>query len=352
MSQRIVGVDIGATTIRAVEVQDAAGATPTVLGCHEIDLPEGATHAGEVIEVNTVADALRRLWKAGGIRTRDVVLGMGNHRVMARDLTVPRLPLKRLREALPYQVQDMLPVPVAEALLDFYPISEGESDTGPVINGLLIAAVKESVDTKVTAARLAGLNPVAVDLVPFALSRLLVAAASGSVALVDVGETTTTVVVAADGIPRFVRIIPAGGRDVTAALVERLGVPRPRAEALKRAIGMSPSAKVPDGISKDAHELALEVIFTVSSELLSGLRNTLNYYAGSHQRSVERILITGGAAKMPGFAEALSELTRIPAFEASAFASVSVAKSVVNRSESGDWGSMTVALGLAVGSRA
>ena len=51
----------------------------------------------------------------------------------------------RIREPLPYQVQELLPVPVNEAMLDFYPVAEIMTDNGPVVNGLFIAAIKEAV---------------------------------------------------------------------------------------------------------------------------------------------------------------------------------------------------------------
>src|SRR5690554_4049441 len=136
MAKRIVGVDIGNDAIRAVEVLDPAGARPTIERFHEVPLPEGAARSGDVLEVHTVSASLKRLWSEGGFKSKSVALGMGNQRVLARDLTVPRMPLARIRESLPFQVQEMLPVPVADALLDFYPVSEAEGENGPVINGL------------------------------------------------------------------------------------------------------------------------------------------------------------------------------------------------------------------------
>ena len=171
-SRVVVGVDIGDDSVRAVEVTGLDKERPTVVRYREISLPEGAVKDGEVAEVNTVAAALRQLWSAGGFRSKKIVLGVGNSKVLVRDLTVPRLGAKEIRQSLPSHVQDMLPVPVADALLDFYPISESTSEAGPVVHGLLVAAIKDAVKANVTAAQLAGLSPVAMDLIPFALSRL------------------------------------------------------------------------------------------------------------------------------------------------------------------------------------
>ncbi|MHA6669277.1 type IV pilus assembly protein PilM [Homoserinimonas sp. A447] len=348
MAKGIVGVDIGNDSIRAVEVMDAASSRPTVARFHEVPLPEGAARSGDVIEVNTVAAALKRLWLDGGFKSKDVVLGMGNQRVLARDLTVPKVPMKQLRESLPFQVQDMLPVPVAEAILDFYPIAEGTSDGGPVVHGLLVAAVKEAVLANVTAAQLAGLNPVEVDLIPFALTRAHMRGqvTTGTVALIDVGATTTNVIIAANGVPQFVRIIPAGGDEITKALMSRLDMTNAIAEKAKRALGIITTGVAPE------HRPAVEVIHEVTGQLLNGLRNTLNYYVNARQdETIGRIILTGGGSKLPGFETALGELTRVPVASDDAFGGVKVMRSS-EKNESVSRGAMTIALGLALGSKA
>lgn len=125
MAKSVVGVDIGAETLRAAEVVDQGKGRSVLLRYREVPLPIGAVNRGEVAEPNTVTTALKQLWAKGGFRSKRVVIGMGNQRVLARDITVPKAPLPRIRQQLPFHVQEMLPVPVTEALLDFYPISEG-----------------------------------------------------------------------------------------------------------------------------------------------------------------------------------------------------------------------------------
>ena len=238
MASSVVGVDISGTSLRAVELSGASTPKPTLLRFHEVSLPAGAVSRGEVIEPLTVGTALKRLWSEGGFKSKNVVLGIGNQRVLARDLSLPKGTLKHIRESLPFQVQDMLPMPVADALLDFYPVSESAGESGPVINGLLIAAVKDAVLGNVNAVQNAGFTTVEVDLIPFALNRLLISRAQlqGTVALVDVGANTTSVVIAVDGAPQFVRIIPAGGDDLTQALMKGLEVD---AELRLRELGAS-----------------------------------------------------------------------------------------------------------------
>ena len=345
MAHSVVGVDIGSTSVRAVEVRARAKAKPTLVRFLEIPLPEGAVSRGEVLEPHTVGAVIKQIWSTGGFKSKDVVLGMGNQRVLARDLTVPRMSLAHIREALPFQVQDMLPVPVADALLDFYPISESVGENGPMINGLLIAAIKEAVLGNVKAVQQAGLNCREVDLIPFALSRVLISRPElkGTIVLIDVGANAASVVVAANGVPQFVRIIPAGGDDLTQALKLRLEVEIAEAETLKKSLGLATETE-----TLEARKV-VEIIYEVTGELLASLRNTITYFMTIRpQDPISKILITGGGAQLIGLKEALAEVTGLPVVEADPFVTIDLARGVnvddLHRSRT----SLTVALGLAL----
>ena len=349
MAERIVGLDIGRDRIRAVEIENPRKARPTVVRAQEIVLPDGAVRSGEVRELHTVASALRRLWSSGGFKSKDVVLGMGNQRVLARDLTVPKMPIDDIRASLPFQVQDLLPVPVADAILDFYPISSGMGDNGPVVHGLLIAAIKEAVNANVQAVRMAGLRPAEVDLIPFALTRLMAGSANGEViVLVDIGGTTTNVVVSVRGVPEFVRIIPTGGDDITKAISSRLGINAIAAENLKRSSRLGRAGVLPE------ERQAAEVLSEASYELLNSLRNTINYYVNAHpQNRPARIVMTGGGSLLGGLTDALSEMTHTPVALGNPFEHVTVARALTKgKGNTPEPVALSVALGLAMGSAA
>ncbi len=345
-SNHVVGVDFGSSSIRAVEVSDVGSKKPSVSRFYTIPLPEGAVKNGEVLEINTVAAALRQLWSTARFSSKRVVLGVGNAKVLVRDLSVPKLSQREMRESLPTYVQEMLPVPVVDALLDFYPISESTTEAGPIVSGLLVAAIKDSVLTNVNAVQLAGLTPVGVDLIPFALTRLTSAARMvGNVAHIDIGARTTNVIVTVGGVPHFVRIIANGAEEVTQAISDRLDIPIQNAENIKRAVGYS-------GVHATAEQAeAVAIIREVTGNLLSGLRNTLGYFANSRQNEpYAGIVLTGGGAQLTGLADALSEVTRIPVVVGDTFGSMNVAKDAAKGTQSQL--EFNVALGLALGGAA
>jgi len=349
MASSVVGIDLGHGVIRAAEVADPGKPRPTLVRYHHLQVPTSAIDRGEVVEKETVAAALKQLWSQAGFKSKKVVLGVGNQRVLVRDVTLPKMPMARIKESLPFQVQDILPVSVAEAILDFYPVSEGRDETHDVVHGLLVAAIKEAVLGNVEAVQLAGLEPVEVDLIPFAVTRALIGPKSsrGSIALVHVGAVTTTVVIAVDGVPQFVRIIQNGGDDVNKALVQRLGMDTRQAEQVKRGFGLSTSGVAPEW------RPAVEVIYQVTGDLMGSIRNTLSFYVSNRPgATIERIFVAGGGAEMTGFVAALADATRLPVFVPDALERFGLARSVDRDSVKSGFAGLPVAAGLTLGSRA
>jgi type IV pilus assembly protein PilM len=349
MASTIVGLDFGRGVIRAAEVMGAGSARPTLVRYHQIAVPTTALDRGEVTEKETVAAALKQLWEQGKFKTRKVIVGVGNARVLVRELSVPRMPMSRIRETLPFQVQDILPVPVNEALLDFYPVAEAEEDGAPVIQGLLVAAIKSGVLATVEAVEAAKLEPVDVDLVPFALTRALLSGpvANGHIAMIHIGAETTIVTVAVDGVPRFVRIVQNGSDDINRALIARLGMDEYQAEQIKRRFGLATQGAGPE------LRPAFEVIYEATGDLVVAIRNTHSFYLSSKPgAAVERILLSGGGAELNGFATALADATRLPVRAPAPLERLAVGRTVDQDQLSLGAAGVPVAAGLTLGSKA
>ena len=210
----------------------------------------------------------------------------------------------------------------------------------------LVAAIKDSVLANVKAVQLAGLNPVGVDLIPFAIMRLTSAARMiGNVAHIDLGARTTNVIVTSSGVPQFVRIISNGGDETTSALADRLDIGLVEAENLKRTLGLGGPTVPPENVD------AINIIREITGTLLTSLKNTLSFFSNSRQNEpYSGIVITGGGAQLLGFADALSEITRIPVVVGDTFGGIDVSKDAARGTQS--HAGLNVALGLALGGAA
>ncbi|GIG24239.1 type IV pilus assembly protein PilM [Cellulomonas denverensis] len=349
---RVIGLDIGTTAVRAAEVEfdggpGAArrGAPGRVVRAGTMPLPWGAVHDGEVAEPATVSSAIKRLWSDRKFGSKEVVVGVGNQRVMVREFDMPQMPPAQLRAALPFQVEGLLPVAAGDALLDFHPVSTSVGAEGPMVHGLLVAATAETVLANTRAVELAGLRPVMVDLNAFAVARLQARSGFGSGvrAFVDIGARVTNVSIVVDGMPRFVRILPAGGHDVTEALTGALDVPAAEAEVIKRRVGVG-LASAPEDLT------AKQIIAEVVTGMVDSIRNTLVYYASSNPGGgVEQIVLSGGGSFLPGLGQYLASATRVAVAVGEPLQTFPLAKNLNPQSLGGEPSTYAVPLGLAMG---
>ena len=225
--------------MRVAEV--AVGDVPVVLRAAQVPLAPGAVEAGEVRQPEVVADALRELWSKAGVKGKQVYLGVGNQRVVVREIALPWLPPKELRDSLGFQVQEFIPMSVDEAVLDFDPLGEMDQGGRRMLRILLVAAHKPMVSALVESVMAARLEPVGIDLTPFAVVRAvgvgdegLDLGVEGDEAVVEVGGHVTSICVHERGVTRFVRILPSGGRDISVAIARGLSVGDDVAEQLER----------------------------------------------------------------------------------------------------------------------
>jgi type IV pilus assembly protein PilM len=289
----LIGLDIGSVSIRAVETTRGKDG-PVIANFGEVPLPEGAVQAGVIHDEKAVTTALRHLWASTKLRGRDVVLGVTNPQTVVREMSVANLPEREMRRSLPFQVRDMLPLPVEKSLLDFYPLET--SGDGKTVRGLLIAAPKEAVLAAVSAIEQAALHVARVDLASFALLRAAAYLDEKVEAIVDIGAHATSVVVHHDGVPLIVRTLPRGGSEITERIATRIGATVPEAEAIKCRVGL-----LDDG-GPDTAAVVREAIQPLINEIGSSFAYLTS---GDRQARVARVALSGGGALLPGLPDAL-----------------------------------------------
>jgi type IV pilus assembly protein PilM len=303
-----IGVDIGSTGVRAVELA-MGGGMPKLVRAAQVPLPAEAVTDGEVKDADAVAEALRELWSKGRFGGKEAILGVGNQRVVVREVSLPWLPDKELRQSLAFQVQEFVPIPVEEAVLDYKVLEEFEREGRRMLRLLLVAAQKVMVAKIVEAAEAAKLRPTSLDLVPFAIVRSVGSidgsgfeeSDMGDEAVVDIGADVTSICVHAAGLPRFVRILPSGGGDVTETIARALGVSNEDAESLK--VGNGVSHQDP-ARAEEARKLG----HTRAAAFADEVRSSLDFYASQTPGAkIGRVLLSGGGSKQAGLTQLLDD---------------------------------------------
>ena len=319
----VIGLDIGTSAVRAAQVAASRG-TPSLLSFGQVALPSGVVVDGEIRDVPAVAEAVSQLVKRTKIKSKSVVVGVANQRVVVRQVDLPFLEEKEFRSSLRYQVADHIPMPVETAELDFQILDEFTTETQEhMMRVLLVAAATDMVDSFVAAAAQAGLEPSGVDLTPFAVARAVSSAArsetgvAGAEAIVDVGAGVTSILVHHNGEARFVRILLIGGDDATNALASDLGISFDDAEAMKLDLGRgvgSPQAQ--------------QILQGRVAGLVEEIRGSLDYYASQEDSDpVSSIIMTGGGSLTPGLMSSVEQTARVQVRRATPLSQMNFSKS-------------------------
>lgn len=305
-----IGLDIGTFAVRAGEVE--LGPTgPRLIRFGQLTLPPGAVSAGEIVDVDMVGATLNRLWDLVGFRSRRVVLGVTNPRVVVRQAEMPAMSEVDLTAALRFEAADLLPLEPEEARVDFQILQETVSPRGEARVQLLLAAAQRSMlDAHLAACRQARLRVLRVDPMPMALVRALgrpgMEVLSGhptTEAVICVGAGVTTIVVHEDGVPRFARIVAEGAGAATNAVAAELGVDLDTAEDLKRRAGTD----------NGADPRADVAVSRTTVRLVEEIDNSLRFHMAQPGASrVERILLAGSGSRLDGLANRLQATAGIP----------------------------------------
>lgn len=342
-----VGLDIGATAVRAAEVSSGGrGGNVELIHYAEQPLPANAVRDGEVVDQAAVTRAIKALWTEGGFSTKDVIMGVGNQRVVVRPVTLPQMSFSELQESLPFQVQESLPMPAEEAVMSFLPTFEAQGENGATWEGLLVAAWKEGVMTNVRAVEAAGLKPMVIDLSAFALVRSMARGplAQGTSALVDIGARVTTVVVATDGNPRFVRVLSTGAENLTETLARAAGISLEEAAHVLRTQGLA-------AVNTPELQSAAGPFGDATRTLLEGIRSSIGFYAQNNPTApVQTVVLTGGGAALPGLGQTIASATRTQTFLGNPLDGVSIGRKVGSaQTFQGREGTLAMTIGLGMG---
>ena len=310
-----VGLDIGTSAARAAAVEVGKKTTPVLRKLAQIPLPPGAVVGGDIVDEGTVRDALVQLFRSARLPKRRIVVGLANPRVIVRRVDLPYMPEEELAEALPFQTQEYLPIPVDEAILDYIPLEEFTTPNGePMMSVLVVAAQREMANHVLSVVTGAGLKVMAVDLQALALVRSVYGAdltlEVEPQALVNIGAGVTQVLLVQNGAVQFLRILAMGGQDFTDALASGLSMTPDQAETFKRGVGVA----LEGGPEETRGEERAQVILTRQADILiDEVRGSIDYFmAQTPNRRVGRLLVAGNGARLPHLANRMGRALGAP----------------------------------------
>ncbi|MGE3841417.1 MAG: type IV pilus assembly protein PilM [Vicinamibacterales bacterium] len=306
-TRSLIGLDIGSSAIKAVELKQA-GKGYKVVGFGTEPVPADSIVDGAIIDGAAVADAIRRLLDSHGLKTKEVAASLSGNAVIVKKISMPPMSTAELSESIYWEAEQYIPFAVQDVNLDFQVLSGGPDATGGAPAGgtgmevLLVAAKKEKIADYTGVITQAGRVPVIVDVDAFALQNAYelnyTPEAGAVIALINAGASAININVISGDQSHFTRDISMGGNAYTEALQKELHLSHDQAEELKRGVTVS-------GID---FEHARPILRAVTENVLLEVQKTFDFFRGTaHTDRIDRLVLSGGTSRVDGFSEMLAE---------------------------------------------
>jgi type IV pilus assembly protein PilM len=343
-AKTIVGLDIGSSAVKAVELKPAGkGYKVTAFGAEPV--PPDAIVDGAIIDAGSVADAIKRVFEGNkAFKSKDVCASLSGNAVIVKKITLPVMTENELAESIYWEAEQYIPFDIQDVNLDYQILDPG---TGPNSRGsmdvLLVAAKKEKIGDYTNVISQAGRTPVIVDVDAFALQNAFEVNygldADRIVVLLNAGASAINVNILQGDQSVFTRDISMGGNAYTEAVQKELDLPFDSAEQLKKGIPV-------DGAT---YEEAQPVLHAVTENVLLEIQKTFDFFKASASADhIDRIMLSGGASRVDGFHQMVQERFNAPVEDFDPFRTVTWDSKKLGGEPADMAPSAAVAVGLAL----
>jgi type IV pilus assembly protein PilM len=305
-AKSLVGLDIGSSAVKAVELRPAGKAYKvTAFGSEPV--PPDSIVDGAIIDGAAVSDAIRRLFDGRNIKTRDVAASLSGNAVIVKKITLPVMSEAELAESIYWEAEQYIPFDIQDVNLDYQILDVPDAAGKASMDVLLVAAKKEKIADYTGVIAQAGRTAVVVDVDAFALQNAYEVNygidAAAVVVLLNAGASATNINIMSGDRSVFTRDISIGGNAYTEMLQKELNLPYEMADQLKRGLAV-------DGVSFDD---ARPVLRAVSENVMLEIQKTFDFFkATAASDRIDRIVVSGGASRAEGFTEMLTERFEAP----------------------------------------
>lgn len=304
-SGQLVGLDIGSSSIKAVELK--AGRTGYELVSFGLEpLAQDTVVDGAIMDAPQVAAAISKVFEQQKIKTKNVATSVSGHSVIVKRVTLPLMTEEELYDRIPSEASQHIPFDIADVNLSYQLLESMDSQ----MDVLLVAVKKDKILNHTNVLAQAGKTPVVVDIDAFALQNSFEVNyepdAGQTVALLNIGASVMNINIIRGGVPLFTRDVSVGGNQYTDALQKELDLNFDDAERLKKGETLA-------SVSEDQRA---QILRSVSDILTLEIQKTFDFFrATASGENIQRIVMAGGTARVPGLIELLREEFAMPVEE-------------------------------------
>ncbi|MES2509668.1 MAG: pilus assembly protein PilM [Pseudomonadota bacterium] len=340
----LLGLDISSSSVKLVELSRDKAGNLVLDRCAIEPLERGWITDGNVEKFEEVADAVRRLVKKSGTKTKQVAMALPASAVITKKIILPGgLSESELEIQVESEANQYIPFSLDEVSLDFCVVGPSATSTGDV-EVLIAASRKEKVQDRQGLAEAAGLKPIVVDVESYA-SRLATArlienlpnkGVDTMVALFEVGALTTSMQVIKNDEVLYERDQAFGGAQLTQLIVRQYGFSPEEAESKKR------SGDLPEDYESGVLKPFVE---SMAQEIGRALQF---FFTSTPHNKVDYVMLAGGSSALPGLTEAVTQQTSFASMCADPFEGMTIGANVREKKMRREAASYLTSCGLAL----
>jgi type IV pilus assembly protein PilM len=342
----LVGIDISSTAIKLLELSRLGKSSKGYkVETYAVEpLPENVVVDKVITDVEAVGLVMKRVMGKAKPRAEHAAVAVAGSAVITKTIQMSKnMSPDELEDAVRMEAEQYIPYPMDEVSLDFEVVGPNDKNEDQ-LDVMLAASKTEIVDSRVAVLEIGGLKPKVVDVELFALENAFNLLAQNdpeidskdTIALVDVGATTTSFTVLSNAKIIYVREQAFGGKQLTERIQHHYGLSYDEAMM----------AKLNGSLPEDYDAEILEPFKESMAQEIS--RAVQFYYAAGAPGTIAHTVIAGGCASIPGIIEQISNKIGGHVTLANPFASMSVSAKVNKKALMNDAPALMIACGLAL----
>src|SRR3981189_496984 len=308
------GLDIGSSSIKAVELKSSKQGYELMSFGLEA-LAQDTVVDGAIMDAPLVGGAISNIFETQKIKTKNVATAVSGHSVIVKRVTLPSMTEEELYDRIQSEASQHIPFDIADLNLDHHVLESVDSQ----MDVLLVAVKKDKILNHTNVLAQSGKNSTVVDIDAFALQNSYEMNydpdPGQTVALLNIGASVMNINIVRGGIPLFTRDVSVGGNQYTDALQKELDLSFEDAERLKRG----------DSLPSVTDEQKQQILRSVSDILTLEIQKTFDFFrATASGENIQRIVVAGGTARVPGLVDLLREEFAMPVEELNPFRKVQI----------------------------
>lgn len=307
-SGKKIGVDAGSAMIKLVELGKSGGAV-ALANWSALPFrvpPNTPPEAARQVQAKAIDAAIKK----SRCKCRDVVVGAPGNNAFIRNIKLPPIPSSKIDQIVRYEIQQTIPFPIENIALDYQVLEPDESSEVEVI---MVAMKGEVAENFIRDIEQAKVNVGIVDSIPLALYNCYVyneySSKEDCTAIVEIGASTSNILIELGGEMRYCRSVGIGGNDITNAIAKEFNIPFEQAERIKIQSGLIFPESQEAKFSADQVRVS-KTVTGVLDRLLGEIKLTIGYFRSlSGATAISRAVIAGGTSMLknirPFFADRL-----------------------------------------------